>query len=152
MMSIKARFLTPSPCPLKTDFLPPVDVYMPVTWNSLHITFYKHQAQWPSGLKFDYNMIIIYLKLLLEDHEILLKLFVPRVRTMTQTRSFSTIRPSLWNTLHSSLCLTLLSGTCSASLTFLKTYFYYRGFCTGSATEWSLLWMMLYKYDSNLYD
>src|SRR6218665_1185850 len=59
-------------------------------------------------------------------------LFVPRVRTtMAQTSSFATIGPS-------SIHLTLLSGSCSASLSLLITYFFSRGLCTESATEWSL--------------
>src|SRR6218665_4011208 len=46
-------------------------------------------------------------------------LFVPRVRTavaQTTLRSFATIWPSLWNALPSSLRLSLLSGSCSTSL------------------------------------
>src|SRR6218665_1027824 len=48
------------------------------------------------------------------------------------TRTFSTIRPSLWNALPSSLHLTLLSGSLSSSLSLLNTYFYSRGL----RTEW----------------
>ena len=40
----------------------------------------------------------------------------------------------LW-ALPSSLCLTSLSGSLSASLSLLKTYFYSRGLCTGSNTD-----------------
>ena len=67
-------------------------------------------------------------------------LFVLWVRTtIAQTRSFATmIGPSLYNALPSSLYLTLLFGSLSASLSILKTYFYSRGVHTGSATEWSL--------------
>src|SRR6218665_3338810 len=65
--------------------------------------------------------------------------FVPRVRvTMAQTRSFATIGSSLWNALPSSVRLTLLSGSLSASLCLLKTYFYSQCLHTESATEWSL--------------
>src|SRR6218665_4077573 len=65
--------------------------------------------------------------------------FCSRIRTtMAQTSSFATIGPSLWNAIPSFLRLTLLSGSLSTSLPFLKTYFYYRDLRTGSATEWSL--------------
>src|SRR6218665_1403858 len=52
--------------------------------------------------------------------------FVPRVRTaMAQTRSFATIGPLIpLECSSSSLRITLLSGSCSASLSLLKTYFY----------------------------
>src|SRR6218665_2987729 len=51
-----------------------------------------------------------------------LVLFVLRVRTtMAQTRSFATIGPSLQNALPSSLRLTLLSRSRSASLFLLNT-------------------------------
>ena len=74
-------------------------------------------------------------------------LIVPRVRTsMAQTRSFATIGPSIWRALPSSLRLTLLSGSLSASLSLLRTYFYSRGLRTGSATEWSLPREALYKF------
>jgi len=56
--------------------------------------------------------------------------------------SFATIGPSLWNALPSSLHL---SGSLSASLSLLKTYFYSWGLHTGSTTEWSLPWAVLYK-------
>src|SRR6218665_113676 len=61
-------------------------------------------------------------------------LFVLQVRTtMSQTRFFATIMLlSLWNTLSSSLCLTLLSGSHSASLSLLKTYFYSWVFALGA--------------------
>ena len=66
--------------------------------------------------------------------------FVPRARTtITQTRSFAIIGPSLWNALPSSLRATFLSGSVPTSLSLLKTYFFSRGFRTGSATEWLLL-------------
>jgi len=74
-------------------------------------------------------------------------LFVLRVRTtMAQSRSFATIGPSLWNDLPSSLRLTLLSRSLSASLSLLKTYFYSQGLRTGRATKWSLPWAALYKF------
>jgi len=37
-----------------------------------------------------------------------------------------------------------------ASLHLLKTCFYSRGFCTGSASEWTLLWMTLYKFSNTI--
>ena len=67
--------------------------------------------------------------------------FTCPVRTaLAQTRFFATIGTYLWNALHSSLCLTLMSGSRSASLSLLKTYFYSRGLRTESATWWSLPW------------
>ena len=67
-------------------------------------------------------------------------LFVPRARTtIAQTRSFTIIGPSLWNSLPSTLRGTLLSGSLSTSLSLLKTYFFSRGYRTGSATEWPWL-------------
>jgi len=69
---------------------------------------------------------------------------------MAQTRSFATIGPSLWNALPSSLRLTLLSGSLSASLSLLKTYFYSRGLRTGSAIEFSLPWAALYKFRNTI--
>jgi len=78
-------------------------------------------------------------------------LFVLRVgTTMAQTRSLATIGPSLGNAFPSSLCLTLLSGSLSASLSLLNTYFYSHGICTWSATEWSLPWATLYKFRNTI--
>jgi len=42
----------------------------------------------------------------------------------------------------------LLSGSLSASLSLLKTYFYSLGLRTGSATEWSLPWAAIYTFRS----
>ena len=58
--------------------------------------------------------------------------------------------PSLWNPLPSSLCFTLLSGSLSASLSLLKTYFYSLGLRTSNATEWSLPWAALYKFRNTI--
>src|SRR6218665_808203 len=68
-------------------------------------------------------------------------LFVLQVRTvMTQTRSICNhwALPLECPPFLSSLNFAV-SGSRSASLSLLKTYFYSRGLCTGSATEWSLL-------------
>jgi len=43
-----------------------------------------------------------------------------------------------------------LSGSLSASLSLLKTYFYSWGLRTGSATEWSLPWVALYKFRNTI--
>ena len=78
-------------------------------------------------------------------------IFVPWVRTtMAQTRAFAIIGPSLWNPLPASLCLTLLSGSLSAAISLLKTYFYSQGLHTGSATEGSLPWAALYKFRNTI--
>src|SRR6218665_3269983 len=50
------------------------------------------------------------------------ELFVHRTRTtMTMSRSFSVIGPSLWNRLPPSACASLLSSNLSTSLSLLKT-------------------------------
>src|SRR6218665_2924335 len=55
-----------------------------------------------------------------------------------QHEELTAIGSSLWNALPSSPCLILLSGSLSASIFPLKTYFYFWGLCTGSAAEqWS---------------
>ena len=60
-------------------------------------------------------------------------LFVPRARTtIAQTRSFTIIGPSLWNSLPSTLRGTLLSGLLSTSLSLLKTYFFSRVIALGA--------------------
>ena len=43
-----------------------------------------------------------------------------------------------------------LSGSRSASLSLLKTYFYSRGLRTGSASEWSLQWAALYRFRNTI--
>src|SRR6218665_1411438 len=81
-------------------------------------------------------------------------LFVSRVgTTLAQIRSYATTGPSLWNALPSSLPslhLTLLSGSLSASISLLKTYFCSRGLRTGSDAEWSLLPAALYKFRNTI--
>src|SRR6218665_2451621 len=65
---------------------------------------------------------------------------VLQVRTpMAQTRSFPIIGPSLWNALPSSLHITILSRSLPALFSLLKIFLYTWGSCTGSATEWPLL-------------
>ena len=71
--------------------------------------------------------------------------------TMVQTRSFATIGPCLWNSLSSSLRITLLSESLSASFSLLKIYFLLSGTSDwGSATEWSLPWAALYKFRNTI--
>jgi len=74
-----------------------------------------------------------------------------RTAMAKQTRFFATIGTYLWNALHSSLCLTLMSGSRSASLFLLKTYFCSLGLRTGSTTEWSLLWAALYNFRNTIW-
>src|ERR1043165_6594746 len=65
-------------------------------------------------------------------------LFVPQVRTtMAQTRSFTTIGPSLWNALPSSLRVAILSRSFPTAFSLHKASSW--GSRTGSATEWPLL-------------
>src|SRR5688572_21406669 len=66
-----------------------------------------------------------------------LELLVPHTRTsMAQSRSFTSIGPSLWNALSPSTRTRILSSNLSSTFAFLKTFFFSLALRTGSASEW----------------
>jgi len=71
-------------------------------------------------------------------------LFVPWVRiAMAQIRFFAPLRPSYAHP--SSQYVAILYESLTIVFFLLKTFFYSRGVRTGSASEWQLLWLALYK-------
>src|SRR5678816_3029665 len=69
-----------------------------------------------------------------------LELLVPHTRTaMAQSRSFTSIGPSLWNALSPSTRSGILASNLSSTFSFLKTFFFSLALRTGSASEWFTL-------------
>ena len=69
-----------------------------------------------------------------------LELLVPHTRTaMAQSRSFTSIGPSLWNALSPSTRSRILASNLSSTFSFLKTFFFSLALRTGSASEWFTL-------------
>src|SRR5688572_15733308 len=69
-----------------------------------------------------------------------LELLVPHTRTaMAQSRSFTSIGPSLWNALSPSTRSRILASNLSSTFSFLKTFFFSLALRTGSASEWITL-------------
>src|SRR5678815_3532805 len=69
-----------------------------------------------------------------------LELLVPHTRTaMAQSRSFTSIGPSLWNALSPSTRSRILASNLSSTFAFLKTFFFSLALRTGSASEWLTL-------------